>query len=274
MSQPGLPVALSQEEAAEAREVAEEVSNRGPLSLAERTEPLQPDGRDDSGGGEVGRDGGDRLQWQQSHGQHAGEARDRFEAAGFHGLPCFEAAAGFDRLVKFFDEPAAFVVFNDLPRVVERGHGERGPPDRCSIKTVPRLDSFRRIDRARFDDPWRQFLEADLALIFRPSLRATKGDSRAADWHSGRARRVVFRRADGQLVRIGEWPLCQHGRQRQALRTVTNNGVLIRTFILTAGVFVIGAISVHYIRLCFETPPACRGGFQVSARLLNPGDAE
>ena len=38
----GVAVAFSQEEAAEAREVAEEVSNRGPFSFAGGTEHLQP----------------------------------------------------------------------------------------------------------------------------------------------------------------------------------------------------------------------------------------
>ena len=57
----GVAVAFAQEEAAE---VAEEVADHGPLSFAERAEHLQPDCRDDSGGGKVGRGGGDRLQLQ------------------------------------------------------------------------------------------------------------------------------------------------------------------------------------------------------------------
>ena len=117
----GVAVAFAHQEAGE---VAEEVSDCRPLSFAERGEHLQPDRRDDSVGGKVGVGGGDGFQLQQSHGQHAGEARDRFEAMGFHELPIFQAATGFDRLVEFFDEPPAFVVLDDLPRVVEASHGE------------------------------------------------------------------------------------------------------------------------------------------------------
>ena len=40
------------------------------------------------------------------------------------------------------------------------------------------LDSFRRIDLARFNDPLRQLLEVDGVLIFRPSLGATNGRAR------------------------------------------------------------------------------------------------
>ena len=120
----GVTVAFAHQEATEAGEVAEEVSDCRQLSFAERGEHLQPDRRDDSGGGKVGVCGGDGFQLQQSHGQHAGEARDRFEAVGFHELPIFQAATGFDRLVEFFDEPPAFVVLDDLPRVVEASHGE------------------------------------------------------------------------------------------------------------------------------------------------------
>ena len=120
----GVTVAFAHQEATEAGEVAEEVSDCRPLSFAERGEHLQPDRRDDSVGGKVGVGGGDGFQLQQSHGQHAGEARNRFEAMGFHELPIFQAATGFDRLEEFFDEPPAFVVLDDLPRVVEASHGE------------------------------------------------------------------------------------------------------------------------------------------------------
>ena len=76
----GVAVAFAHEEAAEAGEVTEEVSDCRELSFAERSEHLQPDRRDHSGGGEIGRGRGDRLQLQQSHGQYAGEGGDRFEA--------------------------------------------------------------------------------------------------------------------------------------------------------------------------------------------------
>ena len=74
----GFAVAVAHQEAGE---VAEEVSNRRQLSFAERAEHLQPDRRDDSGGGRAGRDDG--LQLQQTDSQHAGQARDRFEPMGF-----------------------------------------------------------------------------------------------------------------------------------------------------------------------------------------------
>ena len=50
----GVAVVLAQQAAAEAGEVADEVSDGGQLSLAERAEHFPPDRRDDSRGGEVG----------------------------------------------------------------------------------------------------------------------------------------------------------------------------------------------------------------------------
>ena len=64
----GVTVAFAHQEAAEAGEVAKEVSDCRQLSFAERGEHLQPDRRDDSGGGKVGVGGGDGFQLQQSRG--------------------------------------------------------------------------------------------------------------------------------------------------------------------------------------------------------------
>lgn len=80
----GVAVALAHQEAVEAREVAEEVSNRREFSFAQGAEHLQPDRGNHARGREVGMCRGHRLQLQQSHGQHAGEARDRFEAMSLH----------------------------------------------------------------------------------------------------------------------------------------------------------------------------------------------
>ena len=59
---------------------------------------------------------------------------------------------------------------------------------------MQRFDSFRRIDLARFDDPLRQFLEADLALVFRPSLGTTKEHEARTARLQVRFARVTIRR--------------------------------------------------------------------------------
>ena len=120
----GVAVAFAHQEAAESGEVVEDIADGGQLSFAQGTEHFQPELRDYVFGGKVGVSDRNRLELQQAHGQHAGEARDRFEPMGLQVLSCLQSAARLDRLVIFLDQPAAFVVFDDLPRLVEVGHGE------------------------------------------------------------------------------------------------------------------------------------------------------
>ena len=118
----GVAVAFAQQEAAESGEVAEEIADGGQLLFAKLTEHFRPELRDHLYCGKVGVSDRNRLELQQAHRQHAGEARDRFESIGFHVLSRLQSAARLDRLVIFLDQPAAFVVFEDLPRFVEVGH--------------------------------------------------------------------------------------------------------------------------------------------------------
>ena len=87
----GVAVAFAHQEATESGEVSKEVADGGQLSLPQRAEHFQPEFRDHAFGGKVGVSGRNRLELQPAHGQHAGEARDRFESMGVQVLPRLES---------------------------------------------------------------------------------------------------------------------------------------------------------------------------------------